>query len=192
MSFPDLGDNDIQISNDYQNTNTNYMNMNNDMFGGTDSTNLGGGNLDGGFTGKNNMSGGMNYDMMVNMGSLEDQKRDEERRKEEDERRAKMNERMSKEQEDKQSDRLKAHEWLRNWEDQRHHNLAKKKHFNVSNEELFIKNREEAKQGKTNPWDKVIENIQLKESDYKGTKDISRMKSVILQRKSDFINMKMK
>lgn len=47
------------------------------------------------------------------------------------------------------------------------------------------------KEGKKNPWEKVVENIELKESDYKGSKDVARMRSVILTRKSD-IQIKMK
>jgi len=74
----------------------------------------------------------------------------------------------------------------------RESNLTTKKEFNINNEKEFVERRKEAKDGKINPWDKVVENIQLKESDYKGSKDVSRMRSVILTRKGDFINMTMK
>jgi len=37
-----------------------------------------------------------------------------------------------------------------------------------------------------NPWMKVIENIELKEADYKGTKDIFRMREIIITRKNDY------
>jgi hypothetical protein len=83
-------------------------------------------------------------------------------------------------------------EWTQRWEEQRQNNIMKKKEFNRLNEEEYLKNREAIKEGKTNPWDKVIENIQLKDGDHKGLRDVSRMKAVILQRKADFINMKMK
>ena len=53
-------------------------------------------------------------------------------------------------------------------------------------------NRNLIKDGKKNPWEKVVENIEIKESDYKGTKDVSRMRTVILNRKGDFTQMKMK
>lgn len=55
-----------------------------------------------------------------------------------------------------------------------------------------MNNRDLIKEGKKNPWEKVVENIEIKESDYKGTKDVSRMRAVILNRKGDFTQMKMK
>jgi hypothetical protein len=45
------------------------------------------------------------------------------------------------------------------------------------------------KEGKKNPWEKVVENVDIKETDYKGTKDVSRMRNVILVRKSDMMKM---
>ena len=53
----------------------------------------------------------------------------------------------------------------------------------------FIENRTRIKDGKKNPWERVCENIDLKESDYKGSKDVSRMRNVILVRKSDMMTM---
>ena len=46
--------------------------------------------------------------------------------------------------------------------------------------------------GKSNPWEKVVENIALKDSDYKGSKDVNRMKNVILTRKNDFVQLKLR
>jgi hypothetical protein len=37
-----------------------------------------------------------------------------------------------------------------------------------------------------------MENIEIRETDYKGTKDVSRMRNVILGRKNDFVQLKMK
>lgn len=70
--------------------------------------------------------------------------------------------------------------------------MEKRRQFNISNEEEVIKNRNLVKEGKKNPWEKVVENIEIKESEYKGSKDISRMRNVILNRKNDFTQMKMK
>jgi hypothetical protein len=55
-----------------------------------------------------------------------------------------------------------------------------------------LSNRNFGKEGKKNPRARVVENIEIRESDYKGTKDVSRMRTVILNRKGDFIQMKMK
>jgi hypothetical protein len=62
--------------------------------------------------------------------------------------------------------------------------------MNRNNETLFLQNREAVKEGKKNPWERVVENIEIRESDYKGTKDVSRMRSVILTRKGDIMKMK--
>lgn len=40
------------------------------------------------------------------------------------------------------------------------------------------------KEGKKNSWENVVDNISIRESEYKGNKDISRMRSVILNRKN--------
>jgi hypothetical protein len=68
--------------------------------------------------------------------------------------------------------------------------LGKRQEFNKQNEIEFLQNRQAVKDGKKNPWERVVENIEIKESDYKGTKDISRMRSVILVRKGDMMKMK--
>ena len=51
-----------------------------------------------------------------------------------------------------------------------------------------MKGRKMEKEGKKNPWEIVTDNITLKESEYKGSKDISRMRNVIVARKNDSIN----
>ena len=72
----------------------------------------------------------------------------------------------------------------------RQNNLRKRQEFNKSNEVEFLENRKRIKDGKQNPWEKVAETVEIKESNYKGTKDISRMRNVIISRKSDIIKMK--
>lgn len=67
--------------------------------------------------------------------------------------------------------------------------LEKRRGFNRQNEEEFLQNRTRIKDGKKNPWERVCENIDIKESEYKGTKDVSRMRNVILVRKSDMMKM---
>ena len=74
----------------------------------------------------------------------------------------------------------------------RENNIKKRHEFNIDNETDYLSTRDLIKDGKKNPWEKVVENIEIKESDYKGTKDVSRMRTVILNRKGDFTQMKMK
>lgn len=57
--------------------------------------------------------------------------------------------------------------------------------MNIKNEEDNLSNRKLIKEGKKNSWENVVDNISIKESEYKGSKDISRMRSVILNRKND-------
>ena len=73
-------------------------------------------------------------------------------------------------------------------------NIRKRHEFNQNNESDYLNNRGSmtTKDGIKNPWSKVVQNIEIKESDYKGTKDVSRMRTVILNRKGDFTQMKMK
>jgi hypothetical protein len=68
--------------------------------------------------------------------------------------------------------------------------LGTRKENNRSNEKELVESRLASKEGK-NPWDVVIANIELKESNYKGTKNVSRMRDVIINRKSDFVQLHM-
>lgn len=63
--------------------------------------------------------------------------------------------------------------------------ISKRKVNNVQNEKDNDDNRLLLKEGKANPWERVIENISIKESDYKGSKNVSRMRTCITNRKND-------
>ena len=67
----------------------------------------------------------------------------------------------------------------------RQEEISKRKAMNIKNEEDNLSNRKLIKEGKKNSWENVVDNITIKESEYKGSKDISRMRSVILNRKND-------
>ena len=58
----------------------------------------------------------------------------------------------------------------------------------MENEKQFLENKNLIKQGKNNPWETVVENIAVKESEYKGSTDVSRMRTVIISRKNDTLN----
>ena len=120
----------------------------------------------------------------------EEEKRILARRAEEDERRSRIIKLMNDEIRLKQEYRDKAREYEDNFQTNRAKNLAKRQEFNRNNETEFLQNRQAVKDGKKNPWEKVVENIEIRESDYKGTKDVSRMRSVILTRKADMMKMK--
>lgn len=67
----------------------------------------------------------------------------------------------------------------------RQEEISKRKAMNIKNEEDNLSNRKLIKEGKKNSWENVVDNISIKESEYKGSKDISRMRNVILNRKND-------
>jgi len=122
----------------------------------------------------------------------EELKRIELRRKEDTERGDKIRNKITEELRMKQEFRDKAREFLDKWRDLRTKNINTKHNFNVENEKAYLNSRASEKDGKSNPWEKVVDNIALKDSDYKGTKDVTRMKNVILTRKNDFVQLKLR
>ena len=70
----------------------------------------------------------------------------------------------------------------------RKENIENRKKLNLKNENDNKENKKLLKEGKLNVWEAVVDNIAIKESDYKGTKDANRMKEVIINRKNDNIN----
>ena len=114
--------------------------------------------------------------------------RQQDRIKEENERRQKIEEKMSLEIQKKNEIKEKAMQFINDFEEKRRNAIELRKKENVKNEEDFLNNKKIEKEGKKNPWEIVTDNITLKESEYKGTKDISRMRNVIVSRKNDSIN----
>ena len=114
--------------------------------------------------------------------------RQQDRIKEENERRQKIEEKMSLEIQKKNELKEKAMQFINGFEEKRRNAIELRKKENVKNEEDFLNNKKLEKEGKKNPWEIVTDNITLKESEYKGTKDISRMRNVIVSRKNDSIN----
>ena len=111
--------------------------------------------------------------------------RQQDRMKEENERRQKKEEKINLELQKKNELRSKAVEYINDFENKRKEEIELRKKVNLKNEEDNLSNRKLAKEGKKNPWEIVTDNITLKESEYKGTKDISRMRNVIVARKND-------
>ena len=70
----------------------------------------------------------------------------------------------------------------------RKENIENRKKLNLKNENDNKENKKLLKEGKLNVWEAVVDNIAIKESDYKGTKDVNRMKEVIINRKNDNLN----
>ena len=118
----------------------------------------------------------------------EEMKRQQDRLNEENERRKKIEEKHSIELSKKNELREKAVEYINEFEEKRRAAIELRKKENIKNEEYFLSNKKLEKEGKNNAWEIVTDNITLKESEYKGTKDVSRMRNVIVARKNDNVN----
>ena len=113
----------------------------------------------------------------------EEQKRLSDRKKEEEERKQKINEKIEKEEKLRQEIRNKATEYILEFEQKRQEAIALKRK-ELENKNSDMNNKEE---GKTNSdtWKNINNNIDLKDSEYKGNKDVQRMKEAIMNRKND-------
>ncbi len=141
---------------------------------------------------KNTQNQELNMDFM-NMDNLnpsspkiddEEQKRIADRQKEAEIRKQKINEKIQKEEELRAEIRKKASEYLVEFEQKRQENIAKRR------KELEEKNSDSNKNigggmNNSDSWQKINSNIDLKDSDYKGSKDVQRMREAMMNRTND-------
>ena len=113
----------------------------------------------------------------------EEEKRIADRKKEAEERREKINEKIKKEEELRNEIRKKASEYMVEFEQKRQEEIAKRR------KELEQKNSEtntNTSGGKNaDSWGRINSNIDLKDSDYKGSKDVQRMREAMMNRTND-------
>ena len=136
-------------------------------------------------------SGNEGSDSMNNMfinqnnpqGDEEEQKRISERQKEAEERREKINKKIEQEEKMRNDIRQKAAEYLAEFEAKRQELIAKKR--KELEEKELNRNKDNNPQGNSEMWSKVSGNIDLRESDYKGTKDVQRMREAMMNRQQD-------
>ena len=114
----------------------------------------------------------------------EEQKRILDRQKEAEERRQKINEKIKKEEELRSEIRKKASQYLLEFEEQRQENIAKRR---KALEEKNSETNTNIGSGENNAdsWQKINSNIDLKDSEYKGSKDVQRMREAMMSRKDD-------
>ena len=113
----------------------------------------------------------------------EEQKRIMDRQKEAEMRKQKINEKIKKEEELRIEIRKKAAEYLVEFEQKRQENIAQRRKSLEEKE----KNKNEGNDTGNNSdsWKKINSNIDLKDSEYKGSKDVQRMREAMLNRKDD-------
>ena len=111
----------------------------------------------------------------------EEEKRISDRKKEAEERREKINEKIKKEEELRNEIRKKASEYMVEFEQKRQEDIAKRrKELEQKNSET---NTNESGGNNADSWGKVNSNIDLK--DYKGSKDVQRMREAMMNRTND-------
>ena len=131
----------------------------------------------------------LNMDLNMNQNSNskvvddEEQKRIDDRKKEAEERREKINQKIKKEEELRSEIIKKAQEYMVEFEQKRQENIAKRR------KELEEKNSEVNKNAgggsNADSWGKINSNIDLKDSEYKGSKDVQRMREAMMNRTKD-------
>ena len=124
--------------------------------------------------------------MFNNMGERkideEEQKRISDRQKEAEERREKINKKMQKEEEARMEIRKKAAQYLLEFEEKRQEQIAKKRQ--ELEEKELNQNQQNNTNGTSDSWSKVSGNIDLKDSEYKGSKDVQRMREAMLNKQN--------
>ena len=115
----------------------------------------------------------------------EEQKRIEDRQKEAEERKEKINKKMQEEQLAREEIRRKASEYLVEFESKRQEAIAKRRKELEEREANKGQGQSSGNEGTSDSWAKVNDNIDLKDSEYKGKKDVQRMREGMMNRKND-------
>ena len=127
-----------------------------------------------------NLNNNMNFNPQVDD---EEQKRIEAREKEAMERREKINQKIQKEEELRSQIKKKASEYMIEFEQNRQELIAKRrKALEEKNNNI---NQDKGPQNNADSWGRVNSNIDLKDSEYKGSKDVQRMREAMLNRTND-------
>ena len=114
----------------------------------------------------------------------EEQKRIMDRQKEAEERRQKINEKIQKEEQLRNEIRKKASEYLVEFEQNRQENIAKRRKA-LEEKNSQTNNNIGGDMNNSDSWQKINSNIDLKDSDYKGSKDVQRMREAMMNRTND-------
>ena len=135
-------------------------------------------------------------DMVLNMGldkknnfdlpqkiDDEEKKRISDRKKEAEERKEKINQKIKKENELRQEIIKKAREYMVEFEEKRQERIAmKRKELEEKNSQT---NQNKGGESNADSWGRINSNIDLKDSEYKGSKDVQRMREAMMNRTND-------
>ncbi|CAD8080457.1 unnamed protein product [Paramecium sonneborni] len=117
----------------------------------------------------------------VTLVSAEQQQRRDKLREIEEERIKLVRERDQEERIQKQQRKEKAQQYLLQFQTQMKRDIQERKAANQQAQELRSQNKNEYK----NSWDKVASNISLKDGEYPGEKDVTKMRQAILNKRKD-------
>ena len=113
----------------------------------------------------------------------EEQKRINDRKREAEERKEKINKKIQKEEELRSEIIKKAREYMIEFEEKRQENIAKRrKELEEKNSEINVN---KGSGNNADSWNNINSNIDLKDSDYKGSKDVQRMREAMMNRTKD-------
>ena len=113
----------------------------------------------------------------------EEQKRIADRKKEAEERKEKINQKIKKENELREEIIKKAREYMVEFEEKRQERIAmKRKELEEKNSQT---NQNKGGESNADSWGRINSNIDLKDSEYKGSKDVQRMREAMMNRTND-------
>ena len=127
-----------------------------------------------------------NFNKINNLNTKEDEeeiKRNEAREKEAQERRERINQKIQKEEELRSQILKKASEYMREFEAQRQENIAKRRKALEEKNNNINQNKEGG--SNADSWGRINSNIDLKDSEYKGSQDVQRMREAMMNRTND-------
>ena len=113
----------------------------------------------------------------------EEQKRINDRKREAEERKEKINKKIQKEEELRSEIIKKARDYMIEFEEKRQENIAKRrKELQEKNSEINVN---KSSGNNADSWNNINSNIDLKDSEYKGSKDVQRMREAMINRTKD-------
>ena len=128
----------------------------------------------------------MNLNNVNNLNTKVDEeeiKRIEAREKEAQERRERINQKIQKEEELRSQILKKASEYMMEFEAQRQENIAKRRKALEEKNNNINQNKEGG--SNADSWGRINSNIDLKDSEYKGSQDVQRMREAMMNRTND-------
>eukprot|EP01016_Furgasonia_blochmanni_P026227 TRINITY_DN2794_c0_g1_i6.p1 TRINITY_DN2794_c0_g1~~TRINITY_DN2794_c0_g1_i6.p1 ORF type:complete len:218 (+),score=72.26 TRINITY_DN2794_c0_g1_i6:76-729(+) len=117
----------------------------------------------------------------------EEEERQEKLRRVEEQRLAQLQEKLKQELDKKEERISNGRAYLAEWHQERETMIEKRRAFNRQTQQTMLEGKKNNNVYK-NSWDKIVGNVGIKESEYPGTKDVTRMRQALLNKKNDTFN----